>query len=382
MIWQPRKSSRILLVLILWSLSLCAIAHEIKPAIVDINYVGQEQDKQLIIELIVNIESLMAEIGPSHDDTEESANSARYEQLRKLNPDSLLKAFADFEEHFLSNINMTDANGTRLSLSIDAIHIPTQDDINIARDTTITLISPLPEGVFAASWQWNAAFGEVIVRANSDSQEMDFATLLAPGQKTTLIQFTSQTVQSAVSTLWNYAKIGFVHILPKGLDHILFVIGLFLLSIQWRALIAQVTTFTLAHSITLALGATNTLSVSPSIVEPLIALSIVFVCAENLLTSNLGKWRLATVFVFGLLHGLGFASVLDGVGLDGSNFIPALLGFNLGVEIGQLVVIAVCLLAVGVWIGKKTWYRNYFCKPASIVIGLIGVFWFVQRTWL
>jgi len=274
------------------------------------------------------------------------------------------------------------AKGASLNLGVHTIDIPLVGNTAIARDTKITLHSTLTHDLAGVSWQWNAAFGEVIVRANSDSQAMEFTTLLTPGQTTDLIQFTEATTQSVIGTVGNYVKLGFVHILPKGLDHILFVLGLFLLSTQWRALIAQVTTFTLAHSITLALGATNMLSVPSSFVEPLIALSIVFVCVENLFVNSLGKWRLVTVFIFGLLHGLGFSSVLDDIGINGSSFVSALLGFNLGIEIGQLAVIVVCLLTIGYWFGKKSWYRPYITKPTSVVIGLTGLFWFVQRTML
>ena len=168
--------------------------------------------------------------------------------------------------------------------------------------------------------------------------------------------------------------------MPKGLDHILFVVGLFLLAPRLRPLAVQISTFTLAHSITLALGAIGLLRISPSIVEPLIALSIVFVCVENFITVRLSKWRIVTVFSFGLLHGLGFASVLDEVGLAAGNFVTALLGFNVGVELGQLLVVAACLLSVGLWFGSKGWYRSRISQPASIVVGLIGAYWFVQRT--
>ena len=173
--------------------------------------------------------------------------------------------------------------------------------------------------------------------------------------------------------------VGFEHILPKGLDHILFVIGLFLLSPKWRPLAVQITVFTIAHSATLALATLGYLSISAAVVEPLIALSIVFVCAENYFTSHLSKWRLATVFVFGLLHGLGFASVLGAVGLDTQNFFIALLGFSIGVEIGQLLIVTLCMLGIGIWFGKHQNYRRLFSMPASFLVGSIGLFWFTQR---
>jgi hypothetical protein len=106
-----------------------------------------------------------------------------------------------------------------------------------------------------------------------------------------------------------YLWLGYTHILPKGLDHILFVLGLFLLSARFKPLLMQVTAFTIAHSITLGLSMYGIVSLPSRIVEPLIALSIAYVAIENVLTRELKPWRIALVFMFGLLHGLGFAGV-------------------------------------------------------------------------
>jgi hypothetical protein len=119
-----------------------------------------------------------------------------------------------------------------------------------------------------------------------------------------------------------------------------------------------------------------------SIVEPLIAASIAFVAIENVLNDRLSRWRPFVIFGFGLLHGLGFASVLADFGLPEDQFIPALIGFNVGVELGQLAVIAMAFLAVGVWFGAKPWYRARIAIPASVAIGLVGAFWVVERTLL
>ncbi len=142
-----------------------------------------------------------------------------------------------------------------------------------------------------------------------------------------------------------YLWLGYTHILPKGLDHILFVLGIFLLSPRLKPMLLQVTAFTIAHSITLGLSIYGILSLPSRIVEPLIALSIAYVAIENLVTRELKPWRLALVFMFGLLHGLGFAGVLRELGLPREEFLTALLTFNLGVEGGQLTVIAAAWLA-------------------------------------
>lgn len=176
-----------------------------------------------------------------------------------------------------------------------------------------------------------------------------------------------------------YLKFGFEHILPLGADHILFVLGLFLLSTQWKSLLWQVTAFTIAHSITLALTLYGVVSLSHAIVEPLIAASIIYVGVENLLTSRLHPWRPAVVFLFGLLHGMGFAGVLAELGLPRGEFLPALIGFNIGVELGQLAVIGLALAAVGWWRGRA-WYRRVVVVPASTGISLMATYWLMERT--
>jgi hypothetical protein len=173
--------------------------------------------------------------------------------------------------------------------------------------------------------------------------------------------------------------IGFEHILPKGLDHILFVLGLFFLSLNWRPLLFQVTAFTLAHTVTLALGMLGILRLSPGIVEPLIAASIVYVGVENILMRGLSPWRPAIVFAFGLLHGLGFASVLGEIGLESGRFVSGLIGFNIGVELGQLSVIAIAFVLLALPFGRKPWWRNRIAIPASAVIAAIGAYWFFER---
>lgn len=175
-----------------------------------------------------------------------------------------------------------------------------------------------------------------------------------------------------------YLSLGYTHILPKGLDHILFVLGIFLLSPRLKPMLLQVTAFTIAHSITLGLSIYGILSLPSRIVEPLIALSIAYVAIENLVTRELKPWRLALVFMFGLLHGLGFAGVLRELGLPRDAFLTALLTFNLGVEGGQLTIIAAALLAVLPFI-KKGWYRPRVVIPASLTIAAIASYWTVTR---
>ena len=179
-------------------------------------------------------------------------------------------------------------------------------------------------------------------------------------------------------TLADFFREGFLHVMPLGLDHILFVLGLFLLQRAWRPLLWQVTAFTLAHTFTLGLATLGAVQVQPRIVEPLIAASIAFVAVENIFRPRYTVWRLAVVFGFGLVHGLGFASALRELHLPTSSLVVGLLGFNVGVEGGQLAVIALAFLATA-WLRDPLRYRAWIVIPGSTLIALTGVWWTVTR---
>jgi len=182
-----------------------------------------------------------------------------------------------------------------------------------------------------------------------------------------------------LDTVRRYFTLGFTHIVPLGLDHMLFVLGIYLLSGRARAVLWQVSAFTVAHSITLGLSIYGVVAVSPQIVEPLIALSIAYVAIENIFLSELKSWRVALVFAFGLLHGMGFAGALKELGLPRSEFVTALLAFNVGVEAGQLAVIGAAFMLVGWHCANRTWYRSRVVIPMSTVIATIAVYWTIQR---
>ncbi len=180
------------------------------------------------------------------------------------------------------------------------------------------------------------------------------------------------------NTAAQFIELGFTHILPKGLDHILFVLGLFLLSPKLKPLLGQVTAFTLAHSVTLALGVLGIFALPGRVVEPIIALSIAVVAIENLFRSEVSPWRWAGVFGFGLIHGMGFAGILSEVGLPREQLGSALLCFNVGVELGQLAVIALAWAAT-VWCQQREWYGPWVRRPLCLLIALAGVGWTVER---
>ena len=191
-------------------------------------------------------------------------------------------------------------------------------------------------------------------------------------------------VRSGIDTALTFTNIGIQHILPGGLDHILFVLALFLASQRLRSLIIQISAFTVAHTVTLALAASGVLDPPAHIVEPLIALSIAFVALENIYFQDMTRWRPLIVFGFGLFHGMGFAGFVREVGLAPEQFWSSLIGFNIGVELGQLsVVVLAALLSIPINSAlerSRYSYRQVVVIPASVVIALIGLWWAVTRS--
>lgn len=191
-------------------------------------------------------------------------------------------------------------------------------------------------------------------------------------------------VRSALSSAWYFLKIGTAHILPGGTDHILFVLALFLAARSLGNLALQISVFTVAHTVTLGLTAAGIIEPPESIVEPLIALSIAVVAIENLFGDAASRWRLLIIFGFGLFHGMGFAGFVREIGLPPEQFWPSLIGFNVGVEVGQLFVVLVAALAAipikrGL-AGAQLRYRNIVIIPASLLIAGIGIWWAIARS--
>jgi HupE / UreJ protein len=176
-----------------------------------------------------------------------------------------------------------------------------------------------------------------------------------------------------------YLKLGYNHILPLGLDHILFVLSLFLLSPKLKSVLWQATAFTIAHSVTLGLAMYHIVSPPSNIVEPLIALSIMYVAFENIISPRLKPSRIGVVFLFGLVHGLGFAGALGRLGLPGNAYLLSLVMFNAGVELGQLTIILAAYFLLAKWFGNKTYYRQRIVVPISVIIVVVAGFWTVQR---
>lgn len=176
-----------------------------------------------------------------------------------------------------------------------------------------------------------------------------------------------------------YLELGYKHILPLGLDHISFILTLYLLSPKLKAVLWQATAFTVAHSVTLGLAMYHLIRPPAHIVEPLISATILFAALENIFSAKLRPSRVALVFLFGLIHGMGFAGALGQLGLPPNAYLLSLVMFNLGVELGQLTIILAAFFLLGKWFGDKPWYRRRIVIPLSAVIALIAAWWTIQR---
>lgn len=368
-----------------------ARAHEVQPTIADISV----ENGKLTLLMKVNLETFLAGVNLDQtEDTDQSDKAEDYDALRALPANEIeTQSLALLDRWNMAP--MIKADGAEVALTSVNLTVPEGIAEDLPRISEWALTGDLPAQANSINVMWPAGSGQLVLR--QQGVDDPFTGLINGGDESGPISLAGGNAQSGWEAFGAYIPVGFDHILPKGLDHILFVLGLFLLSTQLRPLILQVTMFTLAHTVTLALGALGLVSVPGSIVEPLIAASIVFVAIENIFFSGLSRWRPLIVFGFGLLHGLGFASVLGDFGLPEDQFIPALIGFNVGVEIGQLTVIAVAAALIygaaraahyADLDNEQAMVREYpvmfraVSVTGSLVIAIIGVWWVFERVFL
>ena len=245
---------------------------------------------------------------------------------------------------------------------------------------TIRLTGQIPPRAGHFQWTYSWTFASYSLSLRNAESQSPRTVWLEGGESSPPFALTAPSPPvNRLGTARRYLVLGFTHILPNGLDHMLFVIGIYLLSRRPRSVLTQVSAFTVAHSITLGLSLYGLVAVSPRIVEPMIALSIAYVAIENIFLSELKPWRIALVFAFGLLHGMGFAGALRDVGLPRSEFVTALVTFNVGVEAGQLAVIGTAFALVGWYCSHRTWYRSRIVVPASMLIACTALYWTIER---
>jgi len=237
----------------------------------------------------------------------------------------------------------------------------------------LTLECPAPPARLKIRDEWFEVFGEhyrTIARIEIPGGARE-AVFLPDAPETTVEIGREPAAQGA-----GFFRLGVEHILT-GYDHLLFLLALLLRGGRLLSLLKIITAFTVAHSITLALAVLGVVTIPGRVIEPAIAASIVWVALENLLRRDAPSQRWLVSFVFGLVHGFGFASAIEPLALPPARLALALLGFNLGVEAGQAFVVML-LLPLLLWMRGRSWEPR-LVRAASIGVAAIGLAWLVQR---
>ncbi|MEM8979153.1 MAG: HupE/UreJ family protein [Pseudomonadota bacterium] len=426
--------------LVLSGLSTGVWAHELEPAVGRIWL----EEGQVRLEIEASFEAIVAGVDlGQYEDTNAAPQAEDYDALLAM-PASIFQQRLEAFWPVLRNNIAVKIGSSVIAPDLVGVKIGDQDNPELARKSTLLMTVPNP-GNKAVAAGWSAAYGPMILRQEGIG-DAGFTGYLNPGELSPEISPEGGGTEGGMATFLRYIGVGFEHIIPLGLDHILFVLGLYFLAPKLSALLWQISAFTLAHTITLALAATGLVNIPGSIVEPLIAASIVYVAVENIFFRELKPWRPALIFAFGLLHGLGFAGVLGEFGLPPGQFVPALIGFNIGVEFGQIAVIlvvlafslfalqasegkgfeatalygyyavgllflvvvlvgrisispdwdealpyfllaglilaAMCATCVAASSTRFTAYRDFVSVPASVIIAIVGAFWVIERVFL
>ena len=356
-------------------------ADVVKPALIEISVFA---DGEVKVELRTSLEALLTGINGRFKNTQESPDADRYDELRAQSAEMLAVSFRSFEKQLLDGVELN-VDDQPIELQILTIDIPEPGYTKVPRTSVIILGGKIPADSEQLRWYYPAAFGDQAVRVKLNDEARDYWHWSdyqwiredRISEAFAIKGFVSQS--SALFIMKTYVKAGFLHILPRGLDHILFLLGLFLMCRQFQPLFWQATVFTLAHSITLSLSTLGVFDLPSTIVEPLIALSIAYVAIENIYVKRLNQSRLWLIFGFGLLHGLGFATMLLEFGLPEGRYLLALLGFNLGVEAGQVSVLFLAWFGLGFWLRHWTGYRHWVVIPFSVAIAFAGLIWFWER---
>jgi len=355
-------------------------ADVVRPALVEISI---NTNGTYRVEVRASIEALLTGINARYKNTQEAPNAEAYDALRVLRANELGEAFIPFQSKFSDIIELR-FDGERVPLEVSSTKIPEPGYTKVPRISLIVLEGQVDRAAEVADWYYPASFGDNAVRVRqvdevNEKWHWSEWQWLRKDERSEPFSLTEVFTQRPVSqTVLTYMVSGFEHILPKGLDHILFIIGIFLLSLKMKPLLWQVTMFTLAHTFTLGFTMAGYISLPAHIVEPLIALSIAYIGIENIWHKQLHKSRLLLVFAFGLLHGMGFASVLQDFGMPDDAFLTALISFNVGVEFGQLAIILLAFAIVG-GLRHREYYRYAVIIPGSMAIAVTGLYWTVDR---
>ena len=351
-------------------------AHEIKPAIIEFNKVKN----QINIVLKFNAEAFLANIDASvYKETINFSNSLKYSELRVL-PREILKEKVFESKDQIINAIFIKTSKKQLNLKLVEIDVLEEKNIEKVRFTKVYLKTENKFIETPITFSTKKIFGPLIFKnfSNIDKDtDKPQSQWLKPGNQTSelgILKVKTNTTNFSILGIWN----GILQLILYGFDHILFILGLFFFSHKLKPLLIQVTTFTIAHSVTLISGGLGYVTISPLTIEVIIAASIIWVGFENLFRKNIQVSRIGVIFIFGLIHGLGFASMFKLKGLEGTDYYLNLLSFNIGIELGQLITLLPLIILIPLF-NRLSWYRILIAMPASIIIALFGIEMFIDR---
>lgn len=338
------------------------------------------ENGEVVVELALNIEAILSN-STVYKNSKDSPYSDQYDKLRKQTPLKIKQTFLANLAHFLAKTKLV-LNGEEKSLYLVSLVVADIGYQGRPRVSKLVLKTKTTKPLQKVLWYYNKQYGDYVYRSQFyQAGQYNWSAWQWVRDGTISFDFKIAKIKSQLGTALEYMLIGFWHIFPRGLDHILFIIGIALLALSWQKLLTMVTIFTLAHSTTLLLAIYGVLKLSPSVVEPLIALSIAYIGIENLRSPSHLYRCYGIIFIFGLLHGLGFAAVLSNFDLKTHTFTVSLIGFNVGVEIGQVLIITLVLVLL--WLMNKTKLetKTYLINPVAIIISAIGLLWTIERVW-
>ncbi len=368
----------LILVVFLNLFSKSSISHEIKPSIADFTY----DQNYLNFKIRLNAELILSNIDASIvSNTDSSSLSEIYDEFRMLSKQDIEQIFQNSWSEVSSNIDIKINNETK-KITLIKTEVEDIKNFEISRDTHVYFRVLLDKNSEKFTFRWIKNYGPIILRENNNKKLEDelVTEYLQSGIESSQFSFKENNFSKKFNSFAKFFILGIQHIIPKGLDHILFVFGLFLFSSSLKKLISQITIFTIAHSITLIFVSLSLMRINPQIVEPIIALSIVYIGLENIFKKYVKEYlRYVVILFFGLLHGLGFALVLSDIGYRSTDLFINLVSFNIGIEVAQISIVLVLYLLIALNFAKNKNYRILFQVPSSLLISSIGLYWFFER---
>jgi HupE / UreJ protein len=339
-------------------------AHELGTTRVDVSF---PSDRAYAVAITTDASALLARLEVARHEPRSNPDSAEAYQQR----------FDRFCEDVRPHVTLT-FNGVpavfRASCVVDGLDAAAGDPS--ALGVTVTLTGIVPDGVDSLRWRYDltaAAYtlatpgrgGAVTLLLEGGEESPDLAVTRGPAPP------------SRGQALRTDFVLGFTQILPRGLEQVLFLVGVFFVSRRRRAPLWMVAAFIVPHATVLAVASADVVSVPPALVEPLVALSIAYISLENLMTSELKAWRVALIVGCGLLHAVDAAGVPDRALLHAMS--PAgLAAFNLGVEAGQLSVVGLALAVTGRHTPRSESFNRLFVVPAASLTALAGLIWTIE----